>query len=138
MECSLPVVFKGSPGVTVILSTVLLNANAAINAYVDQLNPLLRQLVDEYQSANKKVAFAEMNDGFITASDLNVDGIHPTNEGYPKLAAVWTEVIEDVFNAGWITPAVNITDSDTNKTCTPSPKNFRGPIQTQKGVGYVE
>ncbi|KAF2112802.1 hypothetical protein BDV96DRAFT_497426 [Lophiotrema nucula] len=122
-------------GVTIILSTLIPNGNSEANGYVNTINQRFRQLIVDYQSQGRQILLAEMNNGFITVGDLNTDGTHPTNEGYPKLAAVWTAGINNVINRNWIVPPINNTDSGGGGQCNPSPDNFRGPVQIQRGSG---
>jgi hypothetical protein len=91
------------------------------------VNDLFRKLVQDYQNQGHKILLAEMNNGFIYMSDLNSDGIHPSNEGYPKLAAVWTAAIDQAYNNGWILSPI--------ESSFPSRNGFRGPIQTQRRSG---
>lgn len=83
-----------------ILSTLLPNGDSTTNSRVQTVNDLLRKLVQDYRNQGHKILLAEMNNGFITTSDLNSDCIHPSNAGYPKLAAVWAGVIDKAFGNG--------------------------------------
>jgi lysophospholipase L1-like esterase len=51
--------------------------------------------------------------GFLTKPDFNADGIHPTNDGYKKMAAVWTAAILEAREAGMLQdPEDNGQDDD--------------------------
>jgi hypothetical protein len=110
-----------------ILSTLIPNADSTINARVQTLNDLFRNLVQDFQNQGHHILLAEMNNGFITASDLGSDGIHPSNGGYPKLSAVWTVAINKAYSNGWISSPV--------ESSFPLRNGLRGPIQTQRGSG---
>jgi lysophospholipase L1-like esterase len=59
------------------------------------------------------IVLAEMNDGFLSKPDFNADGIHPTNDGYKKMAAVWTAAILEAREAGMLQdPEDNGQDDD--------------------------
>lgn len=88
-------ILRQSPRAAIILSTVIINAkNAAANANVDIINAKIRTMVGRRHALGDPIFLAEMNNGtFITASDLGSDGIHPTNDGYRKVAAVFDAAI---------------------------------------------
>ncbi|KAL1608357.1 hypothetical protein SLS60_003298 [Paraconiothyrium brasiliense] len=122
------------PDVTVILSTLLPNGNAAANNYAGTINAGFRSLVTSYQSAGKKVQLADMNTGFIVQSDLP-DGTHPTDAGYKKMAAVWDKAFVAAVNKGWIKNPINTGKPDDVYDCNTSPASFSGATQTQRGSG---
>ena len=74
--------FSQIDGTTILLSTLLVNGNGQANSYVSVANEGYRRLVREYIAQGKKIALAEMNNGFITLADIGSDGTHPTNFGY--------------------------------------------------------
>lgn len=77
-----------------------------------------------------------MNSGYITAGEL-VDGTHPGNAGYLKMAAIWSAAFKKVFTKGWIKNAIDTGHPDDgDATCMPSPDGFRGPVKTQQGSGF--
>ncbi|KAF2788837.1 carbohydrate esterase family 3 protein [Melanomma pulvis-pyrius CBS 109.77] len=130
--------FSQIDGTTILLSTLLVNgANANSNGYVDTANTGYRRLVNEYAAQGRKIALAEMNNGFITLADLNAADAtvtHPNNGGYKKMAAVWAATFDVVQNKGWIQEPLDIDGpDDTGNSCDPSPGNFNGPVQTQSG-----
>ena len=49
-------------------------------------------VIKELQGKGKKIVLADMNNGFITTKDL-VEGVHPNQEGYKKMSAVWEAAI---------------------------------------------
>lgn len=81
--------FGSIPGVTVVLSTLLVNADDRVDARVAVVNDGYRQLVRTQRAAGRRVVLAEMNDGkYITRGDLVGDGIHPNKNGYIKMATI--------------------------------------------------
>jgi hypothetical protein len=95
---------------------------------------------------NPAVILADMNDGFITQSDLStVDGIHPNDFGYEKMAAVWWNAFQDPDFQAQISPPQNngIPDGTAHpshvcpKTLGFSDGGAAGTgHQTQAGSGY--
>jgi lysophospholipase L1-like esterase len=121
-------------GVTVILSTLLPNGNAAANNYVSTINTGYRNLVSSYQSAGKPVQLADMNTGWISASELP-DGTHPTDAGYGKMAAVWDQAFVAATNKGWIKNPSDTGKPDDVYDCDTSPASFSQATMTQRGSG---
>jgi G:T-mismatch repair DNA endonuclease (very short patch repair protein) len=105
--------FKVSDKATIILSTVLASNNEktrpGANGRVTDFNVKIRNreyylslstrnltndvaVVKDLQDKGQRIILAEMNNGFIEKEDL-VEGIHPNNVGYKKMAAVWEAAI---------------------------------------------
>lgn len=102
------------PETTIILSTILMTTNQDANTRVDGFNQQIRQYMYGQADAgypDGKIILAEMDDSYyITAKQLQSDGIHPNEEGYRRMAAVWNKAISDAINLQhWITqPQVNL------------------------------
>ncbi|KAJ1326286.1 acyl-CoA thioesterase I [Microdochium nivale] len=95
--------FSEIPGTTVVLSTLLVNADDDVDARVGVVNDGYRELVRSQRAAGNKVVLAEMNDGsYITREDLVEDGIHPNRNGYIKMAMIWYEAIFNASKEGLI------------------------------------
>jgi hypothetical protein len=95
--------------------------------------------------SNPAVILADMNDGFITQSDLStIDGIHPNDFGYEKMAAVWWNAFQDPFFQAQISPPLNNGVPDgtaSNSHVCPKVLGFSdggsgNGHQTQGGSGY--
>ncbi|KAL5435439.1 hypothetical protein PMIN07_006470 [Paraphaeosphaeria minitans] len=127
-------IFKQVNDVTVVLSTLLPNGDAAANKHVGTINAGYRNLVSSYQSAGKKVQLADMNTGFIAASELP-DGTHPNDTGYKKMAAVWDQAFVTANSRGWIKDPINTGKPDDVYDCDTSPASFSEATLTQQGSG---
>ncbi|MEU7873980.1 SGNH/GDSL hydrolase family protein [Dactylosporangium sp. NPDC049140] len=81
---------RDAPGIKVVISTLVPNRDAAVNARVTAFNAKLPALgvplVDFY--------------GNLTLADIGADGIHPTDDGYSKLANAWYSALPPVLGAG--------------------------------------
>lgn len=107
------------PDTVVVLSTLIPSSYHPKN--IDYINDQYRALYREYvpldEEGNEaedppcKLIFAEMNDGFITTKDIH-DGIHPTLEGYRKMATVWDRAINKANEKGWLSPPTDLSDTD--------------------------
>ncbi|KAL0936022.1 gdsl-like lipase acylhydrolase [Colletotrichum truncatum] len=87
---------------SIVLSTLLPNGVASREACVLQVNEQFKKLVNEQQAKSKKVVLVDMHsDRGPLMSDL-VDGTHPSDEGYAKMATLWFEGIKDAASRGWL------------------------------------
>ena len=76
--------------------------------------------------------------GYIKQADILSDGIHPTNDGYRKMAAVWNVAIEKARKSGFLQEPEDTgipDDGDGRRLCQKIPGQADGPHQTQKGYG---
>ncbi|KAI1099184.1 carbohydrate esterase family 3 protein [Jackrogersella minutella] len=89
-------VYKDSPRATVVLSTLLANANATVQARVEDFNDQIRTVADRFRAAKRRLVLVDMQG---TAgpriADLNKDGTHPTDAGYARMANVWFAGIKE-------------------------------------------
>ncbi|KAK0639445.1 hypothetical protein B0T16DRAFT_395177 [Cercophora newfieldiana] len=69
-------IYSQSPGVSIVLSTLLPKANFQGN----------------HAAQGQKIVLCEMDDGFLTTADLP-DGTHPNDGGYKKMASKWHQAI---------------------------------------------
>ncbi|KAH7463463.1 hypothetical protein FOMA001_g18152 [Fusarium oxysporum f. sp. matthiolae] len=80
---------------TVILSTLLVNADKTVNSRVLRVNGQLRGLVMQKVAEQRRIVLADMNDAEgPQLSDL-MDGIHPNDEGYKRMAKIWLRAIQE-------------------------------------------
>lgn len=70
----------------------------------ETFNTALKGVVAARSSAGKQVALASM-DRFTTQL-INADGIHPSDEGYKQIAAIWHDAIVTAGEKGWINAPV--------------------------------
>ncbi|KAI0517890.1 carbohydrate esterase family 3 protein [Xylaria bambusicola] len=112
MRTLLQTCFDLSPGVVVILSTLIPNRHAPDN--VNTLNGYYRDLVLEFLGNGQKIQLADMDDGFITLDHIMSDGTHPTIEGQRRMASVWAAAIEEVeAQDNWLqAPSTNVDFDD--------------------------
>jgi hypothetical protein len=130
--------YDNSPDVTIIVSTLLPNADVFGNYYVDVLNKRIRNIAIAMRRTRKMV-LAEMAENYISLDEL-VDGTHPSAEGYAKMAAVWSLAIDQARMDNMITsPHDNgrgYGGGDAQCAITPhSPGNFGPATETQRGSG---
>lgn len=127
----------GMPDVTIIASTILPNSNDAADACAIQANADIKAKIRDLN--NPRVILADMHDGFILKSEL-VDGTHPNDYGYEKMAAVWYAAFSTITDI--IAPAEDngIPDGQASNVCPKiygfSDSGSGSGHQTQAGSGY--
>ncbi|KAI1733454.1 hypothetical protein F4680DRAFT_454935 [Xylaria scruposa] len=127
MKALLQACFDLSPGVVVILSTLLPNRIA--NDNVNTINGLYRDLVLEFLADDKKIQLADMNDGFITFDHI-FDGTHPTIEGQRRMASVWAAAIEEVEEmTDWLQAPSTDVDFDDASSGSQCDKEYNSGAQ---------
>ncbi|KAI3334253.1 SGNH hydrolase-type esterase domain-containing protein [Ustulina deusta] len=86
--------WEASPGSTIILSTLVKQNDGKVNSRVVEINDQIRKLVQRMAAEQKRIALADM---YIPCGpqvgDL-VDGIHPNDTGYKKMANIWHNSIQ--------------------------------------------
>lgn len=129
-------IFDKIPGVTVILSTLVPARD--FDPCASTISQQYRDLAATYTSASARLQLADMH-SFLTVGDLYNDGIHPNDDGYKKMAAVWWDAIskaESAMQAPAEDSGVVDTAVSSATTCSKVAGNAGGPINTQKGSGH--
>ncbi|KXH60127.1 GDSL-like Lipase/Acylhydrolase [Colletotrichum nymphaeae SA-01] len=95
-------IWDTSKRATIVLSTLLVNGNNNTEACVLKVNEQYKTLASEQQAISKKVVLVDMHsDKSPLKSDL-VDGTHPSDAGYAKMAHIWFDGIKDAASRGWL------------------------------------
>jgi len=93
-------IFAACPDAALVVAALTpLNTAAGQSALVATYNAAVAQLVSARQAAGRHILLASM--ASVLVSDL-IDGIHPTDAGYIKMANAWFPVIEQAAKNGWI------------------------------------
>jgi lysophospholipase L1-like esterase len=101
--------FAASPGVAVLLATVLANPDARQDGCRVDLNRQYAALVAELAGKGQKILLVDMRSAEgPTTKDL-ADSRHPNDVGYGKMAKVWYGGIQTALEKGLITPPVGAT-----------------------------
>lgn len=143
--------FDQSPGVTVVLSTLLPSGDESLNRCREDpassengsANGQYRKLVSDYQGQGRKIVLADMDarsgptQGWIKYPDDFFDGLHPHPEGFKKMAYIFYTAILDAESRGFLTAPANVDTGDQAPPgCekVPGDGTFAGG-QTQTGSG---
>lgn len=86
----------------VILSTLLVNRDEGVNSRVMDANDQFRKLAEIRAREGKKVVLADMNSSRGPQLDDLVDGTHPNDCGYEKMAAIWFDAIQRASEKGFL------------------------------------
>ncbi|KAI1338356.1 SGNH hydrolase-type esterase domain-containing protein [Xylariaceae sp. FL0016] len=105
-------ILEVSPQATVILSTLLLSLLPPCVPLNDDVNKRYRQLYRKLEAENKPVVLAELHpDSGLPdrpeAGDIGGDGAHPTDEGYAKMAKIYSEAVMEADRRGFLREPVD-------------------------------
>ncbi|KAH6879527.1 SGNH hydrolase-type esterase domain-containing protein [Thelonectria olida] len=103
MSHMLEYLWRTSPLSTVVLSTLLVNANKEINSRALHANSQLRDLVESKAAEEKRIVLADMHSFEGPQLGELVDGTHPNDEGYKKMAVIWFNAIQNAQAKGFLT-----------------------------------
>lgn len=129
-------IYSKLPNVTIVLSTLV--KSRYHRACAEDLSQQFRDLVNnDYRG--KRMGLADI-DSFISTSQLNADGIHPTDDGYKLFAAVWWAAISKLEGVIQPPPSDGLIKDDASTSgfnrCRKVAGNAAGPLQTQRGSGH--
>ncbi len=93
MDNMLEYLWQMTPTSSVILSTLLVNADKQVNSRVSRVNDQLRELAQVKASKQRNIVLADMDCGKGPQLEDLVDGTHPNDEGYKKMASIWFNAI---------------------------------------------
>ncbi|KJZ78380.1 hypothetical protein HIM_02418 [Hirsutella minnesotensis 3608] len=91
-----------TPRSTVVLSTLLVNANKNTEARVLRINEQIRALAKRKADQGKRIVLAEMHGPDGPQKGELVDGTHPNDGGYNKMAKIWHRSIREAANRGFL------------------------------------
>jgi lysophospholipase L1-like esterase len=95
--------WQTNPHSTIILSTLLENADKEANSRVVGVNNQIRGVVKLKEAEQKKIVLADMQSSAGPQLSNLIDGTHPNNEGYEKMAAIWFNAIQEAVVKGFLT-----------------------------------
>ncbi|KAI6753878.1 hypothetical protein HG530_013054 [Fusarium avenaceum] len=95
MGDTLDYLWQESPRSTIILSTLLVNANKQVNSRVVRVNSQIRDLIESKAAEKKRIVLADMYSTQGPELHDLVDGTHPHDAGYKKMAEIWFNAIQE-------------------------------------------
>jgi hypothetical protein len=97
------------PGVTIVLSTLILSTNSDVEKNRGSVNNQIRTLVADRLKSKNKIILAEMvgdGSGFVQQADLTNDGIHPNEDGAKKMGHIFYQAIVKANDNGMLIKAI--------------------------------
>ncbi|KAF5667399.1 acetylxylan esterase [Fusarium denticulatum] len=94
MDDVLEYLWETSPLSTVILSTLLVNSDKQFNSRVRDINSRLRGLIMLKEAERKRIVLADMYSTNGPKLDDLMDGTHPNDDCYSKMAYVWFDAVQ--------------------------------------------
>ena len=139
LESLIDGLFETIPGVTVVASTLLPNANSQAQSNIEIYNQKIPDIIQKRQADGKQIVYVDFSSSYFSLSDLSSDGTHPTDAGYLKMAEVWDQGITAADGRGWLSllrdDISDVVSGGSNDTCDKVPGTAIGPTQTQMGSG---
>ncbi|KAI1451902.1 SGNH hydrolase-type esterase domain-containing protein [Annulohypoxylon moriforme] len=96
LEC----IWDASPGSTIILSTLLVTSDVSAEARVTEANAQYLYLARRKANDGKRIVLVDMHAAAGPSCDDLVDGIHPNDSGYRKMALLWRKGIHEAASKG--------------------------------------
>ncbi|KAJ5983753.1 hypothetical protein N7481_005852 [Penicillium waksmanii] len=90
------------PQSTILLSTLIPNMDRQVDLVVMDLNDQFRALAEKKNIGQKKILLIDMHSSEGPGAHELVDGIHPNDEGYEKMAELWFRGIQETIEKGFI------------------------------------
>ena len=143
---------NASPNVTVLLATLLPNANPKTEANILIFNHNLISTVANLTAQKYRVSMVDFHSDWWSLADIGPDGTHPTDLGYLKMSRLWYNGIVEAANIGDITapkPVAGVDDyaakNDTssahtamNVVCQNVNGSLSAQVQACSGAGRLE
>jgi lysophospholipase L1-like esterase len=89
-----------SPRATIVLSSLIVNKDAAVEERVLRVNEQYRDVVAKLGSKGKRVVFVDMHDKSGPRVGDMFDNTHPNDKGYKKMAVLWYNALVKADRAG--------------------------------------
>ncbi|KAI1502224.1 SGNH hydrolase-type esterase domain-containing protein [Biscogniauxia marginata] len=100
--------YKDSPQTTVILSTLLTNADASTRNCIASINRQYTELSAALKLEGRRIVLADMQPPSGPTLDELSEGAHPNDQGYQRMADVWFKWIQAAAQQGLLQKADTI------------------------------
>lgn len=118
-------VITACPDAAILVAEITPILNSASEARAETFNAAIPLLTAKRVDSGSHVLTVNMS-SYLTAGDL-IDGLHPSDEGYAKMANAWFDGIQKAADKGWIQMVRNLTAAD-NGTLVASQTQSSGSI----------
>ena len=97
-------ILTGVADTTLLVAQIIMTANDDSNARIADYNAAIPDLVNARVDQGYKILAVDMSSiGGGSSGDLSDDGLHPSDQGYSKIADAWHQGLLQASNNGWIT-----------------------------------
>ena len=69
-----------------------------VNNYIIKFNNKMKEIIDDFRIKNNNIRIENLNSVLKDLDKLTVDGLHPNNIGFKKMADFWTDIIVNYLN----------------------------------------
>lgn len=94
--------YTGSSRATVILSTLLVRSDADLQKCTVNVNNQIKSVAATQKASGRRLVLVDMQPPAGPTTAELVDGIHPTEAGYNKMATIWFKGIQAASDAGFL------------------------------------
>ncbi|KAL4882936.1 SGNH hydrolase-type esterase domain-containing protein [Aspergillus karnatakaensis] len=132
MESMVLDIFNNIDGVTIVLSGLFPNRDKPYCNKV--LNDGYGVLVERLARDGRKIVFADLYTDWVEL----IDGTHPTDEGYKRLAALWFQAIGQARSQNFLTEPLDNgigSGEEVDAVCDKRPGEYDLSAKTQRGSG---
>lgn len=95
-------IWSTCPGSIIILSTLLLNSDPLTEQRILQANEQFQDLAFQKSKGHKRIILVDMHGVDGPNADELVDGIHPNDEAYKKMARIWHKGFREAVSKGFL------------------------------------
>lgn len=96
-------IFRDHPTVHLLVAKLGPSTKSKINANIQRINAAIPEIVRFEQEQGHQIKLVDMSQ-VLTVHDIGDGGIHPTLEGYDKMADQWAKAIQPLFDLQIQTP----------------------------------
>lgn len=99
-------IWSTCPGSTVILSTLLLNSDSSAEQRILQANAQFHELALQKNREHKRIVLVDMHGADGPNADELVDGTHPNDSAYRKMASIWHRGFQEAVSKGFLQASI--------------------------------
>ncbi|MFC9283307.1 FG-GAP-like repeat-containing protein [Streptomyces collinus] len=102
-------IYRGSPGVTIVVGTLTPSTNATYQQRIDAYNKSITTMLDRRVADGDRLVRVDLS--AVTTADL-ADEVHPTDAGYRKIADAYISGIRLALANGFVTDPADVGTGD--------------------------
>lgn len=99
-------IWSTCPGSTIILSTLLLNSDTLTEQRILHANAQFQELALQKYKERKRIVLVDMHGADGPNADELVDGTHPNDSAYRKMASIWHGGFQEAISKGFLPASI--------------------------------